>query len=479
MNVIRCSRSMMRSSAIGALFAAILVASFATLASAQAATAASLEGIVHNSAGDPVVGATVHLQSKSESKTLTAQNLTAQTDDKGAYHFSALHEGAYALRVEMKGFADTLSDTFALKANETKTVDLRLGAAAKSVAVPDFFDEPHFSVAGVADTTNFGGHGSDVVVRTREALSKDTSSLGGDAKPASAAEIASLENEKLRVQSLLVKSDSAELHHSLADVDEKLGNSVEAVKEYQRAAELSPLESNIFDWGSELLLHHAPEPAQEVFEKGSRLYPQSVRMLLGWGAAAYARGSTGEAFSRTVRASDLQPENPTPYLFLGRMLKAEVRPSPDVMPVLARFVKLHPDNAMANYYYALGLWKSMNNPEDGEGRAQVESLLKTAIHLDPKFSDAYLQLGILYSAQKELAKAISAYEQAIGTDPASEAAHYRLAQAYRQNGEPDKEKAELIIYHRLVKESAEKNERERHQIQQFVYTLRDPTTPLK
>lgn len=477
---------MMRSSAIGALFAAILVASFATLASAQAATAASLAGIVCNSAGDPVAGATVHLQSKGESESLTAQTLTAQTDDKGAYRFSVLHEGAYMLRVEMKGFADTLSDTFALKANETKTVDLSLGAAtvaAKPVAVPDFFDEPHFSVAGVADTTNFGGHGSDVVVRTREALSKDTSSLGGDAKPASAAEIASLENEKLKVQALLVKSDSAELHHSLAEVDEKLGNSVEAVKEYQRAAELSPLETNIFDWGSELLLHHAPEPAQEVFEKGSRLYPQSVRILLGWGAAAYARGSTSEAFSRTVRASDLQPENPTPYLFLGRMLKAEVRPSPDVMPVLARFVKLHPDNAMANYYYALGLWKSMNNPEDGEGRAQVESLLKTAIHLDPKFSDAYLQLGILYSAQKKLAKAISAYEQAIGTDPASEAAHYRLAQAYRQNGEPDKEKAELIIYHRLVKESAEKNERERHQIQQFVYTLRDPqrdtATPLK
>ena len=35
-----------------------------------------------------------------------------------------------------------------------------------------FFDQPQFAVAGVTDTTNLGGHGSDTVVRTRETLAK-------------------------------------------------------------------------------------------------------------------------------------------------------------------------------------------------------------------------------------------------------------------------------------------------------------------
>jgi tetratricopeptide (TPR) repeat protein len=439
--------------------------------SSTVSDSAAIQGTVRNAHGAPVVAAKVQLHFKDE-----AQVLTAHTDDKGSYRFSALHEGDYTLRAQMQGFDDAVGEVVGLRLNETKTVDLKLAAAkdnGSSTAAPEFFDEPHFSVAGVTDATNFGGHGSDLVVRTRNALSKDTSSLGADPKRASPAEIASYENEKSKIQALLAKSDNAELHHSLADIDEKLANSVEAAHEYQRAAEINPSETNVFDWGSELLLHHAPEPAQEVFEKGNRLFPQSVRMLLGLGAAAYARGSSDEAVRRFCQASDLQPENPTPYLFLGRLLKTEMRPSPELVQTLARFVKLHPDDAMANYYYAIGIWKMRASPEDAQARGQVETLLKNAMRIDPKLSDAHLQLGIIDSEQKKLPQAIAEYEQAIQSDPRSESAHYRLAQAYRQNGNPDKAKAELNIYDQLVKDSAEKNESERHEIQQFIYTLRD------
>jgi hypothetical protein len=42
---------------------------------------------------------------------------------------------------------------------------------------PEFFDEPQFTVAGVTQATNSGGHGSDTVLRTTEALAKATVSL--------------------------------------------------------------------------------------------------------------------------------------------------------------------------------------------------------------------------------------------------------------------------------------------------------------
>ena len=111
----------------------------------------------------------------------------------------------------------------------------------------------------------------------------------------------------------------AELHHLLADLEGKLGNPVEAVREYQIAAELKPSELNLFDWGSELLMHRADQPAIEVFSKGNRLFPGSVRMKLGLGAAWYASGSYERAVQHFCDASDLNPADATPYLFMGRL----------------------------------------------------------------------------------------------------------------------------------------------------------------
>jgi len=86
---------------------------------------------------------------------------------------------------------------------------------------------------------------------------------------------------------------------------------------------------------------------------------------------------------------------------------------------------------------------------------------------------AFLQLGILYSERKDLPKAITAYEKAVEVGPRLEQAHYRLAQAYRQSGATAKAQNELQVYQQASRESAEQVVRERHDIQQFVYTLRN------
>jgi tetratricopeptide (TPR) repeat protein len=129
-------------------------------------------------------------------------------------------------------------------------------------------------VAGVTQATNGGVHGSDTVWRLTEALAKATASL------------------------------SQELHGR----DEKLGNALEAVREYQRAAELNPSESNLFDWGAELLTHRAADPAIEVFTRGNRLFPRSARMLLGLAVACYARGSYDQAARHFFEAADNESE---------------------------------------------------------------------------------------------------------------------------------------------------------------------------
>ena len=428
---------------------------------------AVLRGTIRDAQGKPVVSATVSLQAKDGKQAITS------SDAQGNYRFTGLSSGEYVLRAEKAECGEAAIPSLVLGPKETKTVDLTLAptkpAASQppSSSPPAFFDEPQFTISGVTDTTSLGGHGSDTIVRARETIAKDTASLG---------EVPSGSGS---VTSATTPYDKAKLHHLLAEIHEKLGDSLEAVHEYERAAGLDPSEVYLFDWGSELLLHHAPEPAREVFTKGNRLFPRSVRMLVGLGAAWFAQGSYDEAVRRICDASDLNPDDPVPYLFLGKMQSAENIPSDEVVEKLHRFVTLHPESAEANYYYAVGLWKRRTTSLDNAGRVQVESLLNNAVRLDPKFGAAYLQLGILHSESRDFAQAIFEYQQAIQVSPQMEDAHYRLVQAYRQTGESEKAKAEIQVYDQLAKESAQKAERERHEIPQFVYTLRDqPATQI-
>jgi len=291
---------------------------------------------------------------------------------------------------------------------------------------PPYFDEPNFIVSGVADPSARGGHGSDPVLRSAESLAKATAALGSDATPNDA--------------------------HPL-----------EAVRNDQQAAEADPSEPNFFNWGAELLIHNANQQAIEVFSKGHRLFPQSRRLTLGLAVALYARGSYDQAAPLFFAAADLDPRDPQPYLFLGSISSAAITASPGYSARMARFARLHPESAWANYYYALTLPRSS---------PQARALFEKAVALDSHLGVAHLQLGIAFAEQDDLAKAIAAYRDAIQADPSIDEAHYRLALAYRKTGATEQAEEEMKLYQERSKESAEKLERERSRIQQFVFATK-------
>jgi tetratricopeptide (TPR) repeat protein len=494
------------------------------------ADSATLQVVVRDSSGKAVVDAMVYVQSKGT--TNAAQAVTAHTDANGDCSFSHLGSGVYAVRVEKTGYAASTLPALSLTMKETKNVSVTLNPEKSGApAAPAFFDDPHFTVSGVTDTTSMGGHGSDAVARTRESLAKDTLALGetgaAPASAESASEVALREvevalQEKVQREptsfaanrdlgKLLLaegkpreavnyferaedaahdqlRPDQAELHHLLARAQEQLGDPLDAVRDYQRAAELDPNESNLFDWGSELLLHHAPEPAMEVFGKGNRLFPQSRRMLMGLGATWFANGLFDRAVESICQASDLNPADPVPYRFLAMVQSTQTLTSEKLVQRLRRFASLHPENAAANYYLAVGLWKLHENSPDPQIVRQVNSLLQTALHLEPNFGAAYLQLGILHAERKDFSQAVTDYQQALYADSAVsdstkvdfrmttleiEETHYRLAQAYRETGQTDRAKAELQLYEQILKESAQQVAQQRREMGQFVYSLRD------
>jgi tetratricopeptide (TPR) repeat protein len=259
---------------------------------------------------------------------------------------------------------------------------------------------------------------------------------------------------------------------SAADAAEKQGNALEAVREYQRAAELDPSEAKLFDWGTELLTHRAADQAVEVFAKGHRLFPRSTRTLLGLAVALYARGSYDRATPLFFEAADLNPSDPAPYLFLGKISNGPITESPGFDERLERFARLHPESAWANYYYAASLWKHWKGADDDATPVTVRALLEKAVGLDPHLGAAFLELGIVFAEQNNLPAAIAAYQRAIDAGPPMEEVHYRLAQAYRKTGQPAKAQKELDLYRQLSQQEAQALERERAEIQQFVFALR-------
>jgi tetratricopeptide (TPR) repeat protein len=138
---------------------------------------------------------------------------------------------------------------------------------------------------------------------------------------------------------------------------------------------------------------------------------------------------------------------------------------------LRRFVQLHSENAQAHYYYAVALTKSGDAADRSDA---IESSLLKAVELDPHLGDAYLQLGILYAQRKDVVKAEAAYEKAIANTPLPDEAHFRLAEAYRLTGDRAKAHDEIAQYEKISKQKTQASEQERHEIQQFVYTLRGP-----
>ncbi|MGB8323020.1 MAG: tetratricopeptide repeat protein, partial [Candidatus Acidiferrum sp.] len=281
-----------------------------------------------------------------------------------------------------------------------------------------------------------------------------------------------IEKEKQRVLVLRTGPDSAELHELLGDIAESEGRSLEAVREYQRAAEMEPSESNLFAWGAELLLHRAFDPASEVFTKAHQLFPGSARVLVGLGVTSYARGRTQESAQQLAAACDLNPADPMPYLFLGKLQAAEKTEPEGWTERLKRFTEVAPQNAMAYYYYAVALTKEASGTENGKA---IEASLLKALAIDSHLGEAYLQQGILYAKQKDFAKAISAYQKAIEFTTLPDEAHFRLAEAYRLTGERTKAHDEIALYEQISKQKTQENERERHEVQQFVYTLRGQT----
>ena len=286
-------------------------------------------------------------------------------------------------------------------------------------------------------------------------------------------ELGRLPEARQQIQELLQRRDTAELHNLLAEVEEKAGNYVLAANEYENAAHRDPSESNLFDWGSELLAHQTPNPASKIFSEGLKRYPNSSRLAIGLGLALYLRGRYDEAVQSLLKGVSLNPSDARAYYFLSKAYEQAPGLADQVVEAFRRYAELRAHDALATYYYAISLWKGRRTETSPAYLKQVESQLKKAIALDPSLPDPHLQLANLYSQRREYAQAVPEYQQAIKLSPKIPDAHFRLGQAYVHLGKQELAEKEFQLHKELYAQHLAEVDNQRSEILQFVYSMKE------
>jgi len=157
---------------------------------------------------------------------------------------------------------------------------------------------------------------------------------------------------------------------------------------------------------------------EQQFDAAIQAYQHSLALAPGVVTAETSMGWCFEVLSRLEDAATAyrtaigweasKPDDPTPYLGLGRVLLKQNRP------------------------------------------AEALPYLRQAVQMEPASAEAHEELGKAYSALNELAAAQQEIEKAMELAPKVARFHFMLGQLYRRAGQIEKAKAELDSYAAMV-----------------------------
>jgi tetratricopeptide (TPR) repeat protein len=206
-----------------------------------------------------------------------------------------------------------------------------------------------------------------------------------------------------------------------------------------------------------------------VFEEAARRYPRSPRILIGLGLSLYSRGKYDDAVKALLAAADINPSDPRCYVFLSKAYNSSPLQAEDVIKAFRRYADLQPMSALAQYYYAISLWKGKRTEDTSLDQQTIEKLLLKSVALDDSLAEAHVQLGNLYGDQHNYDKSIPQYVRALELNPNLADAHYRLGTDYVHVGKKDDAQKEFAVYQKLRAEHLNEVDKERAEVQQFVY----------
>ena len=125
-------------------------------------TRGSIEGVVKDSSGAVLPGATV------EAKSAAGGTLTSVTDTNGVYRFPVLDPGKYQVTVTLSGFMQTKSAPVEVLVGQVLKVDLAMNVASVSETVSVLAESPTIDVRQATAATNIRADEIDRIPKGRD-----------------------------------------------------------------------------------------------------------------------------------------------------------------------------------------------------------------------------------------------------------------------------------------------------------------------
>jgi len=352
--------------------------------------------------------------------------------------------------------------TLPAKARDREPIQLLLGSLALELKKPDearkYFERVlqlnRASVQGAANLGALLALGADpargIELLEQAWKSDKTSYLAGYNLALAYKQSGKPEQARSVLATLLTKGESGEIYNLLGSVEAALKNPKDAVSYLERAVELDPRESHVFDLGYQQLLTYSLKEAQATFQRGVERHPAAARLWMGLGTTFFAQARNEEAVTAYLRAAE-KNDDPRVLRFLGNAYLTLNNPRDDVASRFRQYRRAHPDDAWANFYEGYGLSRA----GDSE---QALPLLQKAVQVDPKLAEGHLELGNVMARQGRVNDALASYQAAIAANPQYQQAYYRLGQTLMKAGRQAEAEVALKKHEELRAQEAAGNE---------------------
>jgi predicted Zn-dependent protease len=293
---------------------------------AQLNNAAAVRGQVKDDQGQPLVGVTVELEFKGESRVKILKKTT--TDKKGGYIYSGLLPGAWTFHFTKAGYKTAQLNT-----------NISLGGISDIEAV----------TMSAASADALGGGGTPIpgpsagpgvsADKSKELAAKYTAAIAA-MKAGSPAEA-----ETLLKELIAVVPGFAPAHQALGSVYAGRGDTAGAEAEYRKLVELDP-DTAV----SHLVLANflttvgRNEEAFKALQDAAPRFPQDALLQFALGATAFNLGKSDEAQAAFLKAIELDPTSAEPNFYLGS-LAISANDVKKAVGYLEKYVSLAPANA--------------------------------------------------------------------------------------------------------------------------------------
>jgi tetratricopeptide (TPR) repeat protein len=222
---------------------------------------------------------------------------------------------------------------------------------------------------------------------------------------------------------------SAAWHEMMGYTDFKVGDTVNAVAEIQKAMDLDPSNQDyILELSEVFVANNNGGAAVTLLNVAKKAFPTSARIWFALGVA-YLIDENRTAAEVSLRKSlELDPKLDLALVVLGQGYK-ETGQWNDLLETADRLIQVNGRNAIGYYYKAVALLESSSRDE-----TQIETLLKKSVALRAEDPGPHYELAKLLAKKGDKEAALRELEQIIKAHPDFGPAYYQLYRLYREKG---------------------------------------------